>query len=102
MVLWFVLVEYLLPASVLGVLAGRITSVVLRQDRGAKAVALDIIFALVFMVLWMFALPVIYAAQTTVSFSESLGVGLTVSTASVVVRHLILLTLRSSGTATSA
>jgi len=97
MMLWFVLVEYLLPASVLGVLAGRITSVVLRQDRGTKAVGLDIIFALVFMVLWIFALPVIYGAQADVTFSESLGVGLTVSTASVVVRHLFLLTLRSSG-----
>ena len=76
MLLWFVLVEYLLPASMLGALAGRITSVVLRQDRGSKATALDIIFALVFMVLWMFALPAICGTQTDVSFSESLGVGL--------------------------
>ena len=96
MLLWFLLVEYLLPASMLGALAGRITSVVLRQDRGTKATVLDIIFALVAIVLSI-VLAVIYGPRTPASFSESLGVLLTISTASVVVRHLILLTLRSSG-----
>ena len=93
----FGLVVYVLPASVLGAVAGGLTSVLLRQEWGTREAALDIIFASVLMVLSMFVLAVIYRNSTTVSFSALLGVGLTVSTASVVVRHLILLTLRSSG-----
>jgi len=48
------------------------------------------------MVLSMFVLAVIYSNSTTVSFSALLGVGLTISTASVVARHLILPPFRSS------
>jgi hypothetical protein len=97
MALWFALVAYVLPASVLGVVASGLTSVVLRQHWGIRAAALDIIIASVLMVLSMFVLAVIYANRTTDSFPDSRGVGLTISTASVVVRHLILLTLRSPG-----
>ena len=95
MALWFALVAYVLPASVLGAVAGGLTSAVLRQEWGDREAALDIVFASVLMVLSMFVLAVIYRNSTTVSDSALLGVGLTVSTASVVVRHLILLTLRS-------
>jgi hypothetical protein len=94
MVLAFVLVVYVLPASVLGVVAGGLTSLMLRQDWDAKAVSMDVIFASVVMVVCMFVLAVMYAARTNVSLSELLGLGLTISTASVVVRHL--LTPRSS------
>ena len=97
MALWFALVAYVLPASVLGAVAGGLTSAVLRQEWGDREAALDIVFASVLMVLSMFVLNVIYRNSTTVSDSALLGVGLTVSTASVVVRHLILLTVRSSG-----
>jgi urea transporter len=93
---------YVLPASVLGAVAGGLTSAVLRQEWGDREAALDIVFASVLMVLSMFVLAVIYHNSTTVSFSALLGVGLTVSTAGVVARHLILLKLRSSGPATSA
>ena len=96
MALWFALVAYVLPASVLGAVAGGLTSAVLRQEWGDREAALDIILASVLMVLSMFVLAVIYRNSTTVSFSALLGVGLTISTAGVVARHLILLTLRSS------
>ena len=96
MALWFALVVYVFPASVLGALAGGLTSAVLRQEWGDREAAVDIIFASVLMVLSMFVLAVIYKNNTTVSFSALLGVGLTISTASVVAKHLIL-TLRSAG-----
>ena len=92
-----VLVNYVFPASVLGAVAGGLTSAVLRQKWSTREAALDIIFASVLMVLSMFVLAVICRNSTTVSFSALLGVGLTISAASVVVGHLILLTLRSSG-----
>ena len=92
-----VLVNYVLPASVLGAVASGLTSLVLRQHWSIRAAALDIVFASVLMVLSMFVLAVVYRNNTTDSFSALLGVGLTISAASVVVRHLILLTLRSSG-----
>jgi branched-subunit amino acid transport protein AzlD len=98
MALSFVVVAYVLPATVLGVVASGLTSsVVLRQHWGIKVAALDTICASVVMVLSMFVLGVIYANRTTDSFPDSRGVGLTISTASVLARHLILLTLRSSG-----
>jgi hypothetical protein len=97
MALVFALIVYVFPASVLGALAGGLTSAALRQEWGDREAALDIVFASVIMVLSMFVLAVIYSNNTTVSFSVFLGVGLTISTASVVVRHLILLTRRSSG-----
>jgi hypothetical protein len=78
-----------LPASVLGAVAGGLTSALLRQEWGDREAALDIIIASVLMVLSMFVLAVIYSNSPTVSFSALLGVGLNVSTASVVVRHLI-------------
>ena len=96
MALFFALVVYVLPASVLGAVAGGLTSAVLRQEWDREA-AVDIIFASVLMVLSMFVLNVIYRNSTTDSFPALLGVGLTISTASVVVRHLILVTLRFSG-----
>ena len=96
MALWFALIVYVLPASVVGAVASGLTSVMLRQHWGIRAAAVDIIIASVLMVLSMFVLAVIYRNSTTVSFSALLGVGLTISTASVVARHLIL-TLRSSG-----
>ena len=96
MALWFALIVYVFPASVVGAIAGGLTSAVLRQEWGEREAAVDIIFASVLMVLSMFVLAVIYKNNTTVSFSALLGVGLTISTASVVARHLIL-TLRSSG-----
>jgi hypothetical protein len=80
----------------LGAVAGGLTSALLRQEWGDREAALDIILASVLMVLSMFVLAVIYHNSTTVSDSALLGVGLTISTAGVVVRHLILLTLRSS------
>ena len=73
----------------LGAVAGGLTSAVLRQEWGDREAALDIVFASVLMVLSMFVLAVIYRNSTTVSFPALLGVGLTVSTASIVVRHLI-------------
>ena len=91
-----VLVNYVLPASVLGAVASGLTSLVLRQHWSIRAAALDVMFASVLMVLSMFVLSVIYMNSTTVSFYELFGVGLTVSMASVVGRHLILLTRRSS------
>jgi hypothetical protein len=96
MALSFALVVYVLPASVVGAVSGGLTSALLRQEWGDREAALDIVFASVLMVLSMFVLNVIYRNSTTVSFAALLGVGLTISTASVVVRHLILLTLRSS------
>ena len=92
----FVLVNYVFPASVLGAVAGGLTSAVLRQKWSTREAALDIIFASVLMVLSMFVLAVICRNSTTVSFSALLGVGLTISTASVVARHLILPPFRSS------
>jgi hypothetical protein len=52
--LTFALVVYVLPASVLGAIAGSLTSAVLRQEWGERAAALDILFASVLMVLSMF------------------------------------------------
>ena len=95
MALWFALRVYVFPASVLGAVAGGLTSAVLGQEWGDREAAVDIIFASVLMVLSMFVLAVIYRNSTTVS-SALLGVGLTISTASVVAKHLIR-TLRSSG-----
>ena len=97
MALAFALVVYVLPASVLGAVAGGLTSAVLRQEWGDREAALDIVFASVLMVLSMFVLNVICSNSTTVSFYELFGVGLTISTAGIVARHLILLTVRSSG-----
>lgn len=102
MILWFVLVEYVLPAGMLGVLAGRFTTVVLRQDWSNKTAALDFIFASVVIAISIVLGSVIFGSRTDVSFSEAFGVLFTISTASVVVRHIILLTFRSSGPATSA
>jgi uncharacterized membrane protein YfcA len=87
---------YVLPASVVGAVAGGLTSAVLRQEWGTKAAALDIIFASVLMVLSMSVLAVIYLDRTTVSFSELFGASLAISTASIVLRHLIPLKLHSS------
>jgi uncharacterized membrane protein YfcA len=96
MALTFALVVYVFPASVVGAVAGGLTSAVLRQEWGERTAALDITIASVLMVLSMFALNVIYRDSTTVSFSVLLGVGLTISTASVVVRHLIVMKFDSS------
>ena len=96
MALAFALIVYVFPASVVGAVAGGLTSAVLRQEWGDREAALDMVLASVLMVLSMFVLSVIYMNSTTVSFYELFGVGLTVSMASVVGRHLILLTRRSS------
>jgi len=48
------------------------------------------------MVLSMSVLAVIYLDRTTVSFSELFGASLAISTASIVLRHLIPLKLHSS------
>jgi hypothetical protein len=94
MALAFALIVYVWPASVLGALAGGLTSAALRQEWGTREAALDIAFASVVMVLSVFVLNVIFRNSPTVSFSEVIPAGLTISTASIVVKHLMLRTTR--------
>jgi hypothetical protein len=89
MFVWFVLLVYVLPASVLSIVAGGLTCLVLRQHWGVKAAAVDATFASVVMFVAMFALGVIYAARNLHATPELPRLGLTISTLCVVVKHLL-------------
>jgi hypothetical protein len=92
---WFVLTVFVLPATGLGVVAGGLTCLMLRQHWGVKAAAIDAVVASGIMVVSMYVLSAIYDALGTHSTSD-LPVALTISTFSVVAKHLVLPALRSS------
>lgn len=92
---WFVLTVFVLPAAVLGVVAGGLTCLMLRRHWGIKTTVIDAVVASVTMVVSIYVLSAIYDALGTHSTSD-LPVALTISTFSVVAKHLVPPALRSS------
>ena len=92
---WFVLTVFVLPATVLGIVAGGLTCLMLRQHWGVKAAAIDAVVASVIMVVSIYVLSAIYDALGSHSTSD-LPEALTISTFTVVAKHLVPPALRSS------
>jgi hypothetical protein len=92
---WFVLTIFVFPATVLGVVAGGLTCLMLRRHWGVKAAATDAVVALVTMIVSMYLLSAIYLALGIHSTSD-LPVALTISTFSVLAKHVVPPVLRSS------
>lgn len=97
--LFFLLAFCVLPAIALGIFAGKLTCLMLRKHWGVRAATIDAIFASIVMVFIFYTLLFIdnasepmlsnrYPVFARYDLALMLGAGLTISTLSVVVRHL--------------
>lgn len=95
---WLILLVFGFPACALAVVAGGLVCLILRQHWGLRAALIDAVLALVVFVISAYAITAIAMSLGTLQRGAAPGAWLdyTVTTASVVVRHLTLLTLRSS------
>jgi hypothetical protein len=89
------LLKFALMASVLGVPVGGLTCLLVRQRWSVKAAVVDAVLASAISLASIFVLSVVYEALESNSTSV-LPVALTISTASVAVKHLMPSALRSS------
>jgi len=93
--LFSVLFGLVLPASVLALVVGGLTSLMLRQHWGLKVIATDAVFASALALAFAFVLRTIYDALGSHATSDW-EVALTISSFSVAAKHLVPPALRSS------
>ena len=89
--IWFVLLVFGLPASVLGVVASGVACLILRRHWSVRAAAIDAVLA--FVVWFVSGCTIVDVEMALGALQRGAGIGkwldYTISTVSVVVRHLI-------------